>query len=215
MSTNETPMVGDVWEYHYKPTGKLTRHAIAAVIPGGWCKTAEGRSICPTSDKDLWHLVSRADPQPVPAAPDRSKCRDWCGHSYQDAVFPSCECASWDECSHAFFEDSDETPCGWCSPACRDARLPPMAEKAAVNRAFQGPTMRDEATGTRKMSDIFSNMLPAKRMLDNATGASMTSTQWSKEVRKMIHGRELTRAHLARPFNGGLLDEDLMCKDAP
>jgi hypothetical protein len=97
----------------------------------------DGEALCPG------HADAPATPQPSAPVVDRSACKTFCGQTYWqlgvcDAQGATSAGNEWRETA-AYPEPSSDTFSNirtWCSPACRDARLPPLAAQPAEENPF-------------------------------------------------------------------------------
>ena len=108
--------VGQVWD---TPCG---RRGLTKIENGWYYATNErGGPACGTLE---WLLSKGALLSPAPAKleADRSGCKAWCGLLAREALKPS----GSDRWHH--FDDFGGKGQRWCTPACRDAKYPPMGE---------------------------------------------------------------------------------------
>lgn len=127
--------VGDVWEFVY--LGTHSRHTIIERISDVEFRSAEaiGNRVAPgiPHHHGQWRLISRAG-QPVTVEHDRSGCKAWCGGLAPGGAGSWCTdgFAYWDSKALGVLSDKAGKGPHFCSPRCRDLRLPPMGERAGV-----------------------------------------------------------------------------------
>jgi hypothetical protein len=86
-----------------------------------------------TDDHGFFTMTLLSDvPAAAPLAADRTKCRWYCGMT-MNAIYEDDRQVILGEKFHAY-DPRTNADQRWCSPACRDARLPPLAAQPAETK---------------------------------------------------------------------------------
>lgn len=92
--------------------------------------------------KDFNKLVKAMFPVPTspPQRPARAACKAFCGLRERDMKPGTAACEAWGQTAIVFWGGTTMDDVGWCTAACRGARLPPLApQKAAVGAVYKSP----------------------------------------------------------------------------